>query len=126
MFVCVAIVDKNNSPLFIKTANQKDELEFSYIVHTALDVIEDKDSPDMYLGLLAPAEEYNVYGYMTNTKVKFVAVLDDFDASSKMKNFFRRLHGLYIDMACNAFYTPGTPIKSPRFTDAVQSLMDNF
>lgn len=72
------------------------------------------DSPEMYLGLLAPAEEYNMcepiallsnnhfkqtrdrfftpccsYGYLTNTKVKLVAVLDDPDAGIKMKNVCR-------------------------------------
>ncbi|PNG99629.1 Trafficking protein particle complex subunit 2-like protein, partial [Tetrabaena socialis] len=35
------------------------------------------DSQDSYLGLLYPTEDYKVYGYLTNTHVKIVLLLDD-------------------------------------------------
>lgn len=34
------------------------------------------DPRDLYLGLLYPTEDYKVYGYVTNTKVKFVIVVE--------------------------------------------------
>lgn len=34
------------------------------------------DPRDLYLGLLYPTEDYQVYGYVTNTKVKFVIVVE--------------------------------------------------
>ena len=31
----------------------------------------------MFLGLLCPIEDFQVYGYVTNTKIKLIAVLED-------------------------------------------------
>lgn len=31
---------------------------------------------DKYLGMLYPIEEYKVYGYLTNTDIKFILVLN--------------------------------------------------
>lgn len=51
---------------------------------------------DMYLGVLFSMEDLSVYGYMTNTKVKFITVLTVPDVIIKdldMKNvspFFER------------------------------------
>lgn len=32
---------------------------------------------DMFLGHLCPIDEYRVYGYMTSTRLKLLAVLED-------------------------------------------------
>ncbi|MBA0845081.1 hypothetical protein Goarm_022124 [Gossypium armourianum] len=34
---------------------------------------------ETFLGLLYPTENYKVYGYLTNTKVKFILVTTDLD-----------------------------------------------
>ncbi len=34
-------------------------------------------SLDLFLGLLYPTEDYNVYGYVTATSAKLILVLDD-------------------------------------------------
>lgn len=61
------------------------ELELQYRVHAALDVVEEKsiggpkqtpDSRELYLGMLYSTETHNIYGYITNTKVKFIIVVD--------------------------------------------------
>ena len=74
-----------NYPLYISTIPTENELKFHYTVHTCLDVIEEKisavgksvnDPRELYLGLLYPTEDYKVYGYVTNTKVKFVIVVE--------------------------------------------------
>lgn len=74
-----------NYPLYIRTIPTENELKFHYTVHTCLDVIEEKvssvgkssnDLRELYLGLLYPTEDYKVYGYVTNTKVKFVIVVE--------------------------------------------------
>ncbi|KAK2190441.1 hypothetical protein NP493_80g05023, partial [Ridgeia piscesae] len=74
-----------NYPLFLKTLSTENELKSSYIVHTSLDVIEEKissggkntnDPRELYQGLLYPTEDYKVYGYVTNTKIKFIGVLN--------------------------------------------------
>ena len=59
-----------NYPLFLKTLSTENELKSSYIVHTSLDVIEEKissggkntnDPRELYQGLLYPTEDYKVY-----------------------------------------------------------------
>lgn len=64
---CVAIVGKSNNPIFVQTfeggSSTDDELKYHFIVHTSLDVVEEKvaakekqGSLDSYLGLLYPTE----------------------------------------------------------------------
>lgn len=40
--------------------------------------------------------------------------------------FFRKLHGLYIDQVCSPFYIINTAIESKRFDAAVTSLVNSF
>lgn len=110
---CVAVIGKRNEPLYIRSFNGKseekqwireDELKFHYFVHSALDVVEEKvlqytrASPQgkgfwkPYLGLLCPIENYRVYGYLTNTKLKLIIVLEDSSSTKEGEiidvNFF--------------------------------------
>ncbi|XP_022344322.1 trafficking protein particle complex subunit 2-like protein [Crassostrea virginica] len=135
MAVCVAVIAKENYPLFIKTIPTENELKFYYTVHTSLDVVEEKisslgknssDLRELYLGLLYPTEDYKVYGYVTNTKVKFVIVVESINSSlrdNEIRSMFRKLHNAYVDMLCNPFYTPGENITSPTFEGVVSSMM---
>lgn len=51
---------------------------------------------DLYLGHLFTVEDYKIYGYITNTKVKFVVILQDCSQEVNMKQWFRDLHTLYV------------------------------
>ncbi|KAK2161662.1 hypothetical protein LSH36_112g05040 [Paralvinella palmiformis] len=107
----------------IKSEN---ELKFYYTVHTSLDVVEEKiqsvgskstnDMRELYLGLLYPTEDYKVYGYVTNTKIKFVIVVESSSNISlrdnEIRSMFKKLHSAYVDMVCNPFYVPGEQITS--------------
>lgn len=59
-----------NSPKYIKCADEASALQFHYKVHTSIDIIEEKlsvgnkttvDTRDLYLGLLFATEEYKMY-----------------------------------------------------------------
>ncbi|EDV21193.1 Trafficking protein particle complex subunit 2-like protein [Trichoplax sp. H2] len=125
MAVCVAVIARDNYPLYIRTAEPDHELKFHYIAHTSLDVIEEKlatltkttsDMRELYLGILYPTEDYKVYGYVTNTKIKFVVVVDASGINyrdTEMRAIFRKLHHAYSDVISNPFYTPETTITSP-------------
>ncbi|KAJ6642260.1 Trafficking protein particle complex subunit 2-like protein [Pseudolycoriella hygida] len=85
MAVCIAIIAKDNSPQYIAALDFEKELELQYRVHSALDVVDEKcapglkpsqDSRDLYLGLLYSTESHKIYGYITNTKIKFIIVID--------------------------------------------------
>ncbi|XP_072168877.1 trafficking protein particle complex subunit 2-like protein [Diadema setosum] len=135
MAVCVAVIAKENYPLYIRTIPTENELKFHYTVHTCLDVIEEKvssvgkstnDLRELYLGLLYPTEDYKVYGYVTNTKVKFVIVVESSNTQlrdNEIRNMFKTLHNAYVDMLCNPFYTPGENVKSKTFDNTVTQMM---
>ncbi|XP_076821989.1 trafficking protein particle complex subunit 2-like protein [Clavelina lepadiformis] len=138
MAVCVGVIAKENYPLYIRCAsNVEDETKFHFTVHTSLDVIEEKinnagktsstaDLRESYLGQLYPAEDYRVYGYVTNTKVKFVVVVEASNTQlrdNEVRSMFRRLHNAYTDVMCNPFYTPGDTITSKSFEKVVSSVI---
>ncbi|XP_064640642.1 trafficking protein particle complex subunit 2-like protein [Lineus longissimus] len=135
MAVCVAVIAKENYPLYIKTVPTDNEWKFYYTVHTSLDVVEEKissvgkntnDLRELYLGLLYPTEDYKVYGYVTNTKIKFVIVVETSNTNlrdNEIRSKFRKLHNAYVDMFCNPFYTPGDNVTSKTFEKVVSDIM---
>ncbi|EDL92761.1 rCG51617, isoform CRA_a [Rattus norvegicus] len=81
---------------------------------------------ELYLGLLYPTEDYKVYGYVTNSKVKFVMVVDSSNTAlrdNEIRSMFRKLHNSYTDVMCNPFYNPGDRIQSRAFDTMVTSMM---
>ncbi|KAL0276936.1 UNVERIFIED_CONTAM: hypothetical protein PYX00_004394 [Menopon gallinae] len=122
MAVCIAVVGKDNSPQFIACSKPELELEFHYKVHTSLDVVEEKlstivasKSAKLYLGLLHSTEEYKIFGYATNTKIKFIIVVDTSITTLRdndIQTMFRKLHNSYVDIVSNPFYIPGDPLVS--------------
>uniref|UniRef100_A0A8C3WHR2 Trafficking protein particle complex subunit 2L n=1 Tax=Catagonus wagneri TaxID=51154 RepID=A0A8C3WHR2_9CETA len=69
MAVCVAVIAKENYPLYIRSVPTESELQFHYMVHTSLDVVDEKvsamgkalvDQRELYLGLLYPTEDYKL------------------------------------------------------------------
>ncbi|XP_023224102.1 trafficking protein particle complex subunit 2-like protein [Centruroides sculpturatus] len=67
------------------------------------------------------------YGYVTNTKIKFVIIIESSHITlrdNEIRQMFRRLHGAYTDMVCNPFYIPGTSITSTSFENIVKSIMN--
>ncbi|XP_043937634.1 trafficking protein particle complex subunit 2-like protein isoform X2 [Protopterus annectens] len=66
------------------------------------------------------------YGYVTNSKVKFVMVVDSSNTAlrdNEIRSMFRKLHNSYTDVMCNPFYNPGDPIQSKAFDSMVSSMM---
>lgn len=135
MAVCVAVISKENYPLYIRNISIDQELKFHYIVHTSLDVVEEKlstsnknvnDLRELYLGLLYPTEDYKVFGYVSNTKIKFVIVVESSNTSlrdNEIRSMFRRLHGAYVDLVSNSFYVPGENINSKSFENVVKGIL---
>ncbi|KAL0356568.1 UNVERIFIED_CONTAM: Trafficking protein particle complex subunit-like protein [Sesamum calycinum] len=122
MIVCVAVVGHQNNPLYIQSFTEADDaLKLHHIVHCSLDVVDErvnnpkKSGPTLnetFLGLLYPTENYKVYGYLTNTKVKFILVTTDLDVrDADVRNFFRRFHAAYVDAVSNPFHIPALSIS---------------
>ncbi|GJP54170.1 hypothetical protein CLOM_g13270 [Closterium sp. NIES-68] len=132
MIVCVGIVGQANNPLYLQSFLEADDpLKFHFIVHCSLDVIDERVSTprrgganEPYLGLLYPTEDYRVYGYVSNTQIKFIIVVDGLDLrESDIRNFFKRLHSAYVDATSNPFHVPGKRITSPAFAERVGALV---
>ena len=63
---------------------------------------------------------------MTNSKVKFVMVVDSSNTAlrdNEIRSMFRKLHNSYTDVMCNPFYNPGDRIQSRAFDTMVTSMM---
>uniref|UniRef100_A0A8C0C127 Trafficking protein particle complex subunit 2-like protein n=1 Tax=Buteo japonicus TaxID=224669 RepID=A0A8C0C127_9AVES len=124
VLVSIIFSPPQNYPLYIRSVPTENELKFHYTVHTSLDVVDEKisamgkalvDQRELYLGLLYPTEDYKVYGYVTNSKVKFVMVVDSSNTAlrdNEIRSMFRKLHNSYTDIMCNPFYNPGDRIHS--------------
>ena len=68
-------------------------------------------SRDLYLGTLFATEKQKVYGYVTNTRIKFILIVDSSNATSlrdnEIRQMFRKLHTVYTQLLSNPFYVPG-------------------
>lgn len=78
------------------------------------------------MGLLYASEEYKVFGYTTNTRIKFVIITDAANTTlrdNEIRMMFRRLHNMYTNVVCNPFYVPGEQITSREFDKGVGALV---
>ncbi|XP_019757623.1 trafficking protein particle complex subunit 2-like protein [Dendroctonus ponderosae] len=135
MAVCAAIVGKDNSPKFFCCVNPDEELAFQFKVLSSLDIIEEKlnptnksasDNRELYLGQLYSLETCKIYGYVTNTKIKFIIVVDSTNMAlrdNEIRSMFRRMHSEYADMVSNPFYIPGEAITSKMFDANIKSII---
>ncbi|KAH6768645.1 SNARE-like superfamily protein [Perilla frutescens var. frutescens] len=137
MIVCVAVVGHQNNLLYIQSFTKADDaLKLHHIVHCSLDVVDErvnnpkKSGPiinETFLGLLNPTENYKVYGYVTNTKVKFMLVTTDLDVRDvDVRVFFGRFHSAYVDAVSNPFHIPGKRITSTKFAERLSTIVKSF
>eukprot|EP01024_Parvocaulis_polyphysoides_P032167 TRINITY_DN28886_c0_g1_i1.p1 TRINITY_DN28886_c0_g1~~TRINITY_DN28886_c0_g1_i1.p1 ORF type:complete len:160 (-),score=18.75 TRINITY_DN28886_c0_g1_i1:234-662(-) len=128
MIVCVGIVGAKNNPLYLRSFEDdqnQDDLKFHYIIHCALDSVDDRasvktalasrDGSGSYLGLLYPIENLRVYGFISKTKVKYFVVENDPQVKDDLQAVFHQIHAAYVDTVCNPFYTLNTVIQSAKF-----------
>jgi trafficking protein particle complex subunit 2 len=105
-----AFLTSQNNPLFLKTfaktpstPMQKPEnlasllpapspaLKYHFLAHSALDIIEERivsgaKTIDTYFGLLHVLEEVSVYGFLTNTLVKIIVMIEGGDGSGGLRD----------------------------------------
>ncbi|CAG9838245.1 unnamed protein product [Diabrotica balteata] len=76
--------------------------------------------------MLLSLETHKIYGYVTNTKIKFIIVIDSTNMAirdNEIRSMFRKIHSEYADIVSNPFYIPGEPISSKAFTSNIKSIM---
>jgi hypothetical protein len=138
---CVAVISRDNQPLFVHVHDQ-DSLKFQHFVHAALDVVEEKrillffffffftiaivhkskGNVKNYLGFLCPFETYRVYGYVSNTGMKFITVYESSSLPDEpaIEKSLAQLHAAYISYQMNPFCSPDAIISADRFARMIQ------
>ena len=114
--------------MYIKSFVPSSALKHHFVAHTACDIIEERVSianknHELYLGLLYAMEDLAVFGYVTNTSIKFVimakaSAVDTVIKDQDIKSIFRRIHSGYLQLVMNPFYDPTMDsilIKDKRF-----------
>ncbi|KAI2498922.1 hypothetical protein MHU86_15550 [Fragilaria crotonensis] len=127
-------------------------LRQQFILHAALDRFEELAGPPpgvawrqpgaygadaMWVGLLCPVEEMRVYGYMTTSKLKLMAVVEDTLDSfqglqgklleDEVKQLFIRIHELLVEYTLNPFNPiDGRKFSSPSFDKRVSDTVRQF
>ncbi|KZS94141.1 Sedlin [Sistotremastrum niveocremeum HHB9708] len=113
----VAFISAQNHPIFVESFSSQgnnipdDLLKAHYTAHTSLDIFDERVGPhvkstESYLGLLYAMEDVAVYGYITATKVKIVAVLvlsDSIVRDAEVITIFKALHVAYQQSLANPF-----------------------
>ncbi|GAA5996567.1 trafficking protein particle complex subunit 2-like protein [Rhodotorula paludigena] len=138
----IAVLGRQGNPLFLESYSQRQggtaDLKWHYAAHTALDFFDEREAPaakstESYLGLLYAMEDYAVYGYQTNTRIKFVLALALADAVIRdvdVKTIFRAIHNAYIAHLSNPFTAAesdnpavlAAPIRSRKFAAAMAAI----
>ncbi|KMZ61024.1 Trafficking protein particle complex subunit 2-like protein [Zostera marina] len=137
IIACVAVVGQKNNPLYLQSFTSiGDDLKHHHIVHCSLDVIDERvNTPkksgsrlnESFLGLLYPTETYKVYGYLTNTKVKFILVTTTSTGMDpESRNFFGKLHAAYADAVSNPFHVQGKKLITKKFAKRVEAIVKSF
>ncbi|KAN0072496.1 Sedlin, partial [Elaphomyces granulatus] len=137
---CIGIIGRSDNPLHISLfpPYMESRLEFSFLLNSCLDILETRQkqtSVDQDLGLLhAVDERLSVYGWLMNTGIKLLIVVDlagkpttaelekrRGHAVSTLKDLdlkpaFRALQNAYIQLLQNPFYSPDAHIPNVKAT----------
>ncbi|WFD07435.1 hypothetical protein MVES1_002799 [Malassezia vespertilionis] len=128
---CIAILGQNNAPLYlgVDPAVDGENTKWFFLAHGALDMVEEhsKQHTDQYLGLLMSIEDNAIYGYLTNTRIKFLLMLQQSEEpgpDADILPVFRAIYTAYTAYMANPFvdcnvhllpgYDPEAGLATPR------------
>ncbi|CAI2348892.1 unnamed protein product [Caenorhabditis sp. 36 PRJEB53466] len=103
-------------------------LEIEMFTFCSLDIVDEKaaKATEMFLGQLYNDQKWRSFGYITNTGVRMILVLDATTAASlkdqEIRLVFKRFHGHYCSTVSNPFYEIGTPMQSKWLEEGVRDL----
>lgn len=140
LLVFVAVISKDNKPIILHDFRTNTDITMHFVVYSSLDIIERKiveirDSNEMsknYLGYLGPAllgeGDYALYGWLSFTGVKFVAVLkENYEQRNdeKIKSLMQGLEALYVRTTSNPFHDT-QDFSSSKFVEKLQRLSSTY
>lgn len=113
MISFVGIIGKQDKPLFLKTFAYDDvsqsEARLIELAYSVCDVFQERLSSGtringIYFGLLRSLPDVNLYGSMSNTKIKFVIAIQETEmiiSESMVKSVLGRIHNEYTKAGKN-------------------------
>ncbi|KAL6726846.1 hypothetical protein Aduo_008775 [Ancylostoma duodenale] len=130
--VAFAIFDRDNTRLLnvINDLYQKYTYDLELFMHCSLDIIDEKapKANEMFLGHLYSNQKYKSYGFITNTGVRMILVLEASNTDLKdldVRGIFKRFHNLYCNAISNPFHTFGSEIQSKSLTRIAVQILCN-
>uniref|UniRef100_A0A7S3JXJ4 Trafficking protein particle complex subunit 2-like protein n=1 Tax=Aureoumbra lagunensis TaxID=44058 RepID=A0A7S3JXJ4_9STRA len=131
----ICVLGKKNNPIFLRCIEAYDEkrMYFESLVFCSMDIVDEcierkAHVHDRYLGFLCPIDEYQVFGYMTSTHIKFMVILFDENLvqESDLREFFRQAHNAYIAHMLNPFNPiDADQISSQRFITSIDNAVES-
>ncbi|CAJ0598949.1 unnamed protein product [Cylicocyclus nassatus] len=128
--VAFAIFDRDNVRLLniVNDVYQKYAYDLELFIHCSLDIIDEKSSKanEMFLGHLYSNQKYKSYGFITNTGVRMILVLEANNIELKdldVRGIFKRFHTLYCNAISNPFHTFGAEIQSKSISRAAAQIL---
>jgi hypothetical protein len=145
----IAIIGKKDEPLFFSTEEEDSEaLNLKRLSHEALDIVderlaearndkESKNSFDLYMGLLMTVSEYEVFGFISNTKVKIIVICANEHDNAResprvggdrkaMRTFIMQVYALYVTDVQNPLQSISAPCRSDSFATKIENLKTNI
>eukprot|EP00941_MAST-03F_sp_MAST-3F-sp1_P003225 g3225.t1 len=110
--VGLAFLGRENNPFYIRYFGESEEtIDFHYIVHASLDILDEKLSPngrasvmsERFLGLLLPIEDFQVFGYATTLGMKIIIVTTGDVGDVFVSQICSKLHASYVEALSNPF-----------------------
>ncbi|KAI6188220.1 Trafficking protein particle complex subunit 2-like protein [Aphelenchoides besseyi] len=98
---------------------------------SSMDALEERErmpsnrAQEMFHGCLLSNMNYKCFGYITNTRTKFLLIFDVADVTVRdqdVRSYFKRLHVAYCNAVCNPFFQRNCTLTSKRFSQFVRSL----
>lgn len=74
---------------------------------------------DLYLGLLFAVEDYKIYGYITNSRIKLIVIIHGPMADPNVKLWLKEVHNMYVALVCNPFSQINSKIEWKTFDEQI-------
>ena len=107
--------------------NKKEELN-QFIVHSALDAVDDKvwSNTNLYLKVVDTFNDTTISAFVSAGHTKFMLLHDHRVDESAVKSFLHDVHELYVKVLMNPFYVKNTAINDRAYDERVYALAEKY
>eukprot|EP00747_Dinoflagellata_sp_TGD_P093975 gnl/TRDRNA2_/TRDRNA2_165943_c0_seq1.p1 gnl/TRDRNA2_/TRDRNA2_165943_c0~~gnl/TRDRNA2_/TRDRNA2_165943_c0_seq1.p1 ORF type:complete len:154 (-),score=39.22 gnl/TRDRNA2_/TRDRNA2_165943_c0_seq1:26-487(-) len=121
------IVGKDDVPIYEADLSSVGSREDSphvdqFVIHAALDIVDEAvwTTQSMFLRVVYDYNDFHVSAFCTPGHVRFM-LLHKGRNEENIRNFFSKLHDLFVKAALSPFYSPNSRIDSPAFDAKVRA-----